>query len=121
MRVKDEPFLWNHAHAYQYGTVAANDRGNLGGIALAGGGTRYQTCTALLWDAASGDRWEARAVDTSDADPEENESGDYLGAVQERPGANTWVASCMTLHGGGDDKYVEVHALEFGRAQDKAP
>ncbi len=118
MTVKDEPVIWNADHAYQFAAIAPNGRGDLGGIALSGGGSRYQTCASLIRDGASGDGWDARAVDTSDDDPDRSESGDFLGITPYVPGGNTWVATCMTLHGGGSARDVEIRLFEFGRAKD---
>lgn len=118
MATKDEPIIWHPDYAFQFGAITPNGRGDLGGIALSGGGSRYQTCASLIRDSASAETWDARAVDTSDDDPDRSESGDFLGAAPSEPGSNTWVATCMTMHGGGSFRDVEVRLFRFGRAKD---
>ena len=114
--VKDEPHIWSPNHAYQYAAISPNARGDLGGVAIAGGGAHYWTCTALVNDDASGGAWEARVLDVSDADAAADETGDYLGATPYEPGSNTWKATCMTLDGGGLATDVQVRLYHIGRA-----
>lgn len=118
MALKDEPAIWHPGHAYQYVAIARNSRGDVGGIALSSGGTRYQTCASLIRDDVSGEAWDARAVSTSDDDPDASESGDYLGLARATPDGNTWTAACMTMHGGGSSSDIEVRLFRFGRAKD---
>jgi hypothetical protein len=118
MTVKDEPILWSSKHAYSYSAFAPNDRGEIGGIVLAGGGERYQTCTTLLSDLESGGGWDARAAVAGDHDPIQNEAGDYLGMAPAGPGSNLWTTACMALRGGSGYRDVEIRVLKFGRVKD---
>jgi hypothetical protein len=119
MKVKDEPFIWNPRHAYSYSAFTPNARGEIGGVVLAGGGDRYQTCTTLLGEVDAGGGWDARAADSSDHDPFKNEAGDYLGISTAGPGSNVWVGACMALHGGSGYRDVEIRLLRFGRVKDR--
>src|SRR5262249_47043680 len=112
----DEPIIWSKDYAFQYPALAPNGQGDIGGVALAGGGERYETCVALvLRRAASGSKapWKAAVVDASDSDPLARKSGDYLGAVRAAADANGWAGSCMTLHGGGGNGNAEVRLVSF--------
>jgi hypothetical protein len=112
----DEPMIWSKDHAYQYPALAPNAQGDIGGVALAGGGERFETCVALVLrrdGAGSKGPWRAAVVDASDSDPGARKSGDYLGAVRAASDANGWVGSCMTLHGGGGNGNAEVRLVSF--------
>ena len=119
MELRDEPLIWNPRYAFQYAAFSPNARGDVGGILLAGGGERYQTCTTLINDASTQGAWEARAADVSDSDPDEDKAGDYLSVTPSAPGSNIWVGSCMTLHGGSTERDVEIHMVKFGRVKDR--
>jgi hypothetical protein len=89
-----QPVVRSPKYAYQYAAIAPNARGDLGGIALRGGGKSYESCTALIRDADSArsrSGWEAYDLDTADADPAEPRFGDYLGAAPAGTDSNTWV------------------------------
>lgn len=118
LKLSDEPHIWNPNHAYQYAAISPTGRGDLGGVAIAGGGSHYWTCAALIQDSQTGDAWQARILDVSDADAEADETGDYLGATPHEPGSNTWKATCMTLDGGGRSTDVQVRLYHFGRADE---
>jgi hypothetical protein len=120
LKVVDEPHIWQPDRAYQYAAIRANARGDLGAVALVGGGKQYETCVALLRDkdAAKDKGWHVVAVDASDSDSQRAKSGDYLGIAPSAPGSDTWVGSCMTLHGGGSAGDIDIRFVSFGRAAD---
>jgi hypothetical protein len=126
LAVRDEPSIFFKDRAVQYAALAPNARGEVGGVALVGGGSFYESCAAVIRDPTSDPQtigWDFRVIDASDSDPGNDvQAGDYLGAVAAQPGSNIWSGSCMTLHGGGradsveDD--VEIHFATFGRSAD---
>jgi hypothetical protein len=119
MRVKDEPFIWNPKYAYQYAAFSPNSRGDVASIALAGGGDRYQTCATLINDSQTQGAWEARAAHASKNDAAEDKAGDFLSAVPETPGSNSWLGSCMAINDGPAPTQVDVRLLSFGRVKDR--
>jgi hypothetical protein len=126
LAVRDEPSIFFKDRAVQYAALAPNARGEIGGVALIGAGTFYESCAALVWDPTSDPQttgWDYRVIDASDSDPGTDvQAGDYVGAVATRPSSNAWAGSCMTLHGGGFDNRteddVEIRFATFGRAAD---
>ncbi len=119
MKLEDEPFIWNPEYAYQFAEFAPNARGDIGAMALSGGGDRYQTCTTLINDGQTQGRWDARSVAASDSDPDEDKAGDYLGIVPAQAESNIWAGSCMMLNGGSSQRNVEIRAFRFGRVKDR--
>lgn len=117
MTLKDAPFIWSPNYAYQYAAIIPNSRGDLGGVVHLGGGSRYETCAAVMrgGNAASKSPWSAIEVDSSDRDPDEPRAGDYLGATTDAASGATWAGSCMTMHGGGARESVAVRFLSFRR------
>ena len=120
LALEDERPVWHPRYAYQYASFSPNARGDVGGIALAGGGERYQTCAALISDQTTKGSWEARAADVSDSDPARDAAGDYFGIAPRSPGSNVWAASCASLRGGGAATNVAIRMYEFGRVKDGA-
>jgi hypothetical protein len=120
LTVVDEPYIWHNDRAFQYAAITPNARGDLGGVALAGGGQHFQTCVALFRarDAPSESGWQMEVVEASTSDSVRAVSGDYLGIAPSAPGANTWAGSCMTLHGGGGEANVDIRYFTFGRTGD---
>jgi hypothetical protein len=117
MSLKDTPFIWSPNYAYQYAAIIPNSGGDLGGVVHLGGGSKYETCAAVIRDrnASSKNPWSATEVDNSDHDPDEPRAGDYLGATTDGASPDTWAGSCMTLHGGGTRESVAVRFLSFRR------
>jgi len=124
LKLRDEPSIRMPDRAFQYAALAPNARGEIGGVALVGGGEFYESCAALMREPSSdaSEGWTFKVFDASDSDPEAIQAGDYLGVVTTGPGSNAWAGSCMTLHGGGfadeDEDDVEIHVATFGRPGD---
>lgn len=114
------PHIWHSQTAFQYGTVAPNSRGDLGAVAVWGGGRSYMGCAVLVRDRATPPErgWDLASVAASDTDSRRPASGDYLG-ITSAGGNDSWTASCMTLSAAGGDNYAEIHAASFGRRSDQ--
>lgn len=121
MELAAEPLIWSPHYAYQYPAITPNARGDLGGIVSSGGGEAYESCTGIIRDPVedrSRSGWEARILDSSDADAAKPQAGDYLGISPAGPASNTWAGGCMTLRGGGERKNVATGYYAFGRKKD---
>jgi len=121
LRLADETLIWSPRYAYQYPAIAPNARGDLGGVVLRGGGRSFESCTAVIRDAASArspSGWQAYTLTASNRGFR-SYTGDYLGAAPAGAGSNAWAASCMDLRGGANPlKHLRVHWFSFGRARD---
>src|SRR4029079_14498126 len=87
LNLRDEPSIHMSDRAFEYAAVAPNARGDVGGVALMGGGTVPESCVALWRDPLSEGSagWSYKLIDASDSDPTDA-LGDYLGAVTTQPG-----------------------------------
>jgi hypothetical protein len=123
LRVADQQLIWSPKYAYQDPAIVPNARGDLGGVVLRGGGTAFESCTAVIRDrfsTRSPSGWDAYTLAASNHDRSAPYAGDYLGAATAGAGANTWTGGCMTLNGGAaEGKYQRVHWFDFGRAADE--
>jgi hypothetical protein len=121
--VVGHPSIWLPDRAIQHAAVAPNAAGDLGGVALAGGGPYPLSCYALARpsDAPPDAGWSLLVVGQSDADSPEPRSGDYLGVAQPTSDASSWIGTCMTLHPGESWTETHVHVAGFGRRADLEP
>jgi hypothetical protein len=117
----DQPIIWNPNFAYSYISIAPNDRGDLGGTVMYGGGNTYQHCAVLVWDSYSNNFWELLVADTSDSDTASQNSGDYLTTNQDGGNGHLWNGACYALRGGGANANVHTYYTLFGRSQDAPP
>lgn len=105
--------------AVQYAAIAPNARGELGAVALAGGGDYFLTCLALLRDETVEGGWDWEVIAASNRDHANlATSGDYLGISTDSGRDNTWSASCMSIQDGLEAPNV-VHFARFGRQVDR--
>jgi hypothetical protein len=113
----NEPSIWNRKYAFEYLDVAPNGKGELGGLAVQGGGSDYENCAALARPVNAGSRrpWEARLVDVSDHDPAEPTAGDYLGVAKTGSAGNAWSGACYTIHRARGPQNVGIRFVSFRR------
>jgi hypothetical protein len=118
--VTDHPSVYLVDRAVQYLAVAPDASGDLGGVALAGGGDYPIQCLGLVRDAdaAPGAGWSPVLVADSDAESPAARSGDYLGITPLGADAGAWTATCMTQHAPGGWTETHVHLASFGRRYD---
>jgi hypothetical protein len=115
------PIIFSDNVAFQYGALAGNGRGDLGGVVLLGGGEQYLGCAVVAREAGTTGGWDLTRVATSPADMPTPNSGDYLGIAADGEAANGWSGSCMTYDpalsesGGG----TVIHFMRFGRRSDE--
>jgi hypothetical protein len=117
----DEPIMWNGSAAFAWISVHINGRGHIAGTTMYGGGDQYQNCLYFIWDnfSAAPAPWELYYATTSNRDPNDTLSGDYLGARMPGSHPNTWTSTCYALQGSTSNTHP--WELWFGREQDQPP
>ena len=114
----DEPIIWSSSTAYQFPSFATNDRGDLGAIAMFGGGTAFESCAALVRDTTSGNAWALLGVVGSDSDTAAPNGGDYTSTDRNGGNDHIWSGGCYALSGGGNNANTHTYYVSFGRQQD---
>lgn len=119
----DQPIIWSTGHAWFYGGVGANGRGDVGmSIAIAGGAT-YPGSQILIADDIGGPWQGGFFVASSTNSPASNRWGDYFSTRAINGTGNAWVGASYVLvgpcaGGGVDCDNVRVHYTVFGRERD---
>ena len=104
--------------AYQYAAVAPNANGDLGMVALFGGGKFNPSCRVFV-NKAGTNSWDAGLdVYTSRNPTIVPEWGHYLG-IWPGPSDSSWTAACMTFDGGEYYKDGTLRFVTFGRRSDQ--
>jgi hypothetical protein len=119
----NEPILYSTGVAWAWITVHPNDRGDIAGTVMWGGGADYENCAAFIWDGFSTPPpgWETYSMAASNSDPNDTLSGDYLSARKSGSHPHTWTSTCYALRGGGANSNVHPYWTWFGREQDAPP
>lgn len=117
-----KPNIRSRAHAFQFAAITSNSRGELGLVALYGGGEMKQSCAlgARDRDSAPTDGFDySDQFYASDRHTAYGESGHYLG-IWPGPTGGSWTAGCMTLHEANTQRNrpSSVHFSYFGRRVD---
>lgn len=120
--VLGRPSLAFDGAAIQYISIAPNADGELGGVALFGGGAFDLGCALLVHDSVTSTDpssdlyWDVGFGVSSAKDVHPPSlSGDYLGIWPDGGGPHTWSAACMTMSGTAAARQSTVHFLRFGR------
>jgi hypothetical protein len=121
-----EPIVFSSGFAIQYDAAALNDRLNVAGAVMWGGGSYYENCALFIWDDLSpgytvgsfGLEWYSAV--TSNQDPSDTLSGDYFAGRRNAVNGNTWSGSCYSIRNDGSGGAVNVHPYYFwfGRGRD---
>ena len=115
----DEPVIWNPNFAFSYASVAPNDRGDLGGTVMWGGGNTFENCAALIWDGFSPNNfWQLAGAESSDSDTRSPTGGDFTTARRNGGNDHVWSGACYALKGGGGELNTHTYYFSFGRQQD---
>jgi hypothetical protein len=110
--------LYSKDYAIQVATVAPNAEGDLGMVALLGGGNLKPTCMFYVHHAGSTTYWESSlSADISPNDTLDSRWGDYTG-IWPGPTEGAWTASCMTVDGIDPFSTGHVRIATFGRKAD---
>jgi hypothetical protein len=116
----NEPIMWSSSTAFAYSAAALNDRLDVAGMVMYGGGSLYESCAAFVWDhyTSAPAPWTLYAVRASNSDPYDTLSGDYLTARRNGMYGYTWSGSCYALVGGSANSNVHTYYAWFGREED---
>jgi hypothetical protein len=116
----NEPIMWNGSYAFVYSSAALNDRLDVAGTVMWGGGTNYENCSVFIWDGISivPAPWELHFVASSNSDPYDTLSGDYFATRRNGFNGNTWSGSCYALRGGSANANIHPYYFWFGRVRD---
>lgn len=116
-----KPNIRHRDVAYQYAAIAPNGRGDLGLIAIFGGGRYRPSCQYAIRDATAADSagwdWSEDAV-VSTLNAFKPEFGDYLN-IWPGPTEASWTAACMTIQSDHPRTPGSAHFLTFGRRVDQ--
>ncbi len=108
----------NKQTSFQYAAIAPNARGDLGMVALLGGGTLRPSCAFFIHRAGS-NGWETSIeAYISSREAVLTEWGHYLG-IWPGPTDSSWAAACMTIDGVDDQNTAKLHFVTFGRRSDQ--
>lgn len=117
-KVIAQPDLWSKKFAWHYPAVAVNARGDLGGVAFAGGPISPET--RVLIDDSATNGWDTffTAAGTNGG---ASRWGDFLGVQPDDQYPNTWIATGFTLDGPtvlGRNAGIRPRFFWFGRRAD---
>jgi len=105
--------------AVQYGGIIANERGDLGMVALVGGGDVKPSCQPFIHSAGSAASWDnGLEMYTSRNDTVEGQWGHYLG-IWPGPTQSSFTGGCMTFDGGDRFNSGTPRFITFGRRADQ--
>ncbi len=110
--------IWNSSYPFLYPSVGVNARGHLGGTMFA---SNPPVCIAYIADDVNGGvlaPLEDVPIASSTDGPASDSWGDFLSARPHFPFANTWVGSCYSLQGGGQNANARPAYVWFGRERD---
>jgi hypothetical protein len=117
-----KPHIFRSDTAFQYPSIIANERGDLGFVALYGGGAYRQGCavgtrSADLLTTEAG--WKLTVPAQSKTNPRDSAAGDYMD-ISRGPAPNSFVAACVSVGGSGTGQTPsDVHFAYFGQRMDQ--
>ena len=115
--VIDEPDIWSASVAYAYPDAYPNGSGEVGVTMYRGGGNVHTGHVVGFWD-RDASAWRLRVTRNGTNGPTDHKWGDYVTCRRHSPQHHTWVASGVTLQGGGARRNVEPRYVHFGRRVD---
>jgi hypothetical protein len=117
LAVIDEPDIWSPSVAYAYPDAYPNESGEVGVTLYRGGGNVHTGHVVGFWD-RDASAWRLRVTRNGTNGPTDHKWGDYVTCRRHSPQSHTWVASGVTLQGGGARGNVEPRYVHFGRRVD---
>jgi hypothetical protein len=121
--VIDEPDVWNPDYAWSYGSLAADDRGDVGvSLYRIGGGSYPRARVAIVDDVDPS--WASltmHGIITSNFGTTKNSWGDYVTTHPYQGCPNTWGAAVNSMQTSSNDGGGEQRFAWFGRERDGCP
>ena len=123
MKYLESPYLWSPDHAWMYGSVSPNSRGDLGIVAFYGGGKVNPSLAIGISQNSNNNNndtsqlqsaWKMEPVMRGTNGPSQNDWGDFLRIRPYSGSVVNWVASGYTLKGGSTEDFIEPLYLVFG-------
>jgi len=114
------PQIFANAFAIQYADIVENAAGELGAVAIMGGGDRNVRCGTLLHESVSlpDQGWRFLEAGVSTGTLPRQRTGDYLGVALDGPGSNSWIGACMSYQAPPGGSGMNIHVARFGRQRD---
>jgi len=129
MTYLESPYLWSPDHAWMYGSVSPNSKGDLGIVAFYGGGKVNPSLAIGISENSNNNNnnnnnnndatqlqsaWKMEPVIRGTNGPSQNDWGDFLRIRPYSESVVNWVASGYTLQGGSTEDFIEPVYLIFG-------
>jgi F5/8 type C domain len=123
MKYLESPYLWSPDHAWMYGSVSPNSRGDLGIVAFYGGGKVNPSLAIGISQNSNNNNndtsqlqsaWKMEPVMRGTNGPSQNDWGDFLRIRPYSGSVVNWVASGYILKGGSTEDFIEPLYLVFG-------
>ena len=123
MTYLESPYLWSPDHAWMYGSVSPNSKGDLGIVAFYGGGKVNPSLAIGISQNSNNNNndaaqlqsaWKMEPVMRGTNGPSENDWGDFLRIRPYSGSLVNWIATGYTLQGGSTEDFIEPVYLVFG-------
>ena len=116
MTYLESPYLWSPDHAWMYGSVSPNSRGDLGIVAFYGGGKINPSLAIGISQNSNNNNndtsqlqsaWKMEPVMRGTNGPSQNDWGDFLRIRPYSGSVVNWVASGYALQGGSTEDFIK--------------
>jgi F5/8 type C domain-containing protein len=121
------PYLWSQDHAWTYGFVSPNNKGDLGIVAFFGGGNTNPSIAIGISENSNNNNtntnstttqlqstWKMQTAMHGTNGPSHNDWGDFV-RIRPYSGSNVnWISSGYTLQGGSTEDFIQPLYLIFG-------
>jgi hypothetical protein len=115
------PYIWSPDFAWMYGYAVPNKQGDLGIVAVFGGGSFYPSIAiGIATDidknsTIQGKFWKMMPLIYGTDTPDVKKWGDYVRVRNYNNSSDLWIGTGFTLQGGKSDKFIEPQYFIFGR------
>ncbi len=120
----DQGAIWSNTVAWAYPAFHPNDRGDVGGTMVYGGGGSYASMIVAIADNYGGSQtgpMDGLTVATGNQSPTGARWGDYFTGRRNVPYGNTWAATGYVVRSEEPGRPTQPHVVWFGREADRPP